>query len=497
MKISAQLIRKFRWQNRLFYLLFSLVIILAAMLSEKYQVVSDWTQNRQNSLNEKTLALLQLLQEPIRITSYTADKRIKKVVKRLISRYQQVYPHIQLTFIDPALNPQKTRQLGIRVEGELIIEIGERSEHLTELDESQLSNSILRLARQAKRRIYFVAGHGERRFNGQANFDLAHFSQQLQKQGFELSSIKLSEVSGIDPSNDVLVIAGPQVDYLAGEVEILLNMIERGTNLLWLLDPLKDSHSNQYLLGLEPLAERLGIELSEGVVVDTTTRTLQLERPDYAIIGDYVDHPITQSMQNLTLFPQAVALDPMLPEREVSESERKSSKQFSFDAFLLTIEQSWTETSEVKGTIHYDADEDTLGPLIIGVTQTRLIGGEEEEENGVQITPELDQENATSPADMLSNARKQRVVIVGDGDFLSNAFVGNGGNLELGLNIFNWLSRDEQLISIPVREKLDGQLNLSERQLMVIGFGFFLVLPLLFISTGLWIRLKRRKRESA
>jgi len=471
MDITSSLIKKYKWQNRLFYLLFSVVIVLAAMVSNKYQFISDWTANNQNSLNEKTIALLQLLEEPIIVRSYTADRQIKKVVKRLLERYQQKLPSIELEFIDPAQHPQQIRELGVKVEGELIIEMGGRIEHLTRLNESKLTNAIFRLARKSKRKIVFIEGHGERRAVGKANFDYGEFSQQLQKQGFEIVTNNLSQSMQMDSNNDVLVIAGPQSDFLNGEVQILLEYLERGVNLLWLLDPIKEGHQGQYLFALQPLAERLGLEIGEGVVVDTTTKRLQLERPDYAIITDYIQHPLTADMQGLTIFPQAVTLDPTL------EGDEKNLNRFSFDPFLLTIEQSWLETSEVTGTIHFDADEDSLGPLIIGITQSR------------ELTEQtaLDEDSPT--------VRKQRVVVIGDGDFISNAFVANGGNLSLGLNIFNWLSQDDKFVAIPAKEQQDSELDLSERQLMIIGFSFFMLLPVLLVLAGLMIRFKRRRRE--
>jgi len=484
MQITAELIKKFKWQNRLFYLLFSAVIILTAMLSYKYQYISDWTENSQNSLNEKTIALLQRLEEPIKITSYTNNNEIKKIVKRLIARYQFEYGEIQLDFIDPTQHPQQVRDLGIQVEGELIIEMAGRIEHLTQLNESKLTNSIFRLARQSQRKVLFIEGHGERKALGKANFDLGEFSQQLHKQGFEIASFKLTDSIPIDANNDVLIIAGPQADYLNGEVQVLLKYIEQGVNFLWLLEPLQDS--GQYLFGLAPLAERLGLEFNEGVVVDTSTRSLQLERPDYAIISDYINHPLTASMQSLTIFPQALAIDPI---REDKEDNNQTN--FSFEPILLTIEQSWVETSEVKGTIHYDADEDTLGPLIIGVSQTRKLNDNDTATNNDQTQPLQQSSISTQPL------TQQRVVVIGDGDFLSNAFVANGGNLELGLNIFNWLSQDDQFIAIPAKEQPDVELNFSETQLMVIGFVFFMLLPALFILIGLFIRFKRRKREMA
>ncbi len=90
--------------------------------------------------------------------------------------------------------------------------------------------------------------------------------------------------------------------------------------------------------------------------------------------------------------------------------------------------------------------------------------------------------------------REQRIVVVGDSNFLSNAYLGNGANAELGLNIFNWLSHDDQLISITATTASDIKLELSKLAQMFIGFGFLFVLPLLLIASGTFIWWRRRQR---
>ena len=89
---------------------------------------------------------------------------------------------------------------------------------------------------------------------------------------------------------------------------------------------------------------------------------------------------------------------------------------------------------------------------------------------------------------------EQRVIVIGDNDFLSNAYLGNGGNVELGLNLFNWLNHDDQFISITARTASDVNLELSKPAQLVIGFGFLVVLPLLLLGTGFTIWWRRRNR---
>ena len=84
--------------------------------------------------------------------------------------------------------------------------------------------------------------------------------------------------------------------------------------------------------------------------------------------------------------------------------------------------------------------------------------------------------------------------MIGDGDFLSNTYLGNAGNLDLGLNIVNWLSHDEDYIDIRIKSAPDTSLELGRIAQGVIGLGFLIGLPLLLLLTGAIIWLRRRRR---
>ena len=88
---------------------------------------------------------------------------------------------------------------------------------------------------------------------------------------------------------------------------------------------------------------------------------------------------------------------------------------------------------------------------------------------------------------------EQRVAVIGDGDFLSNAYLGNGGNLTLGMNLINWLSHDDRFIDIPVKTAPDRNLSFSPLAQGLIGFGWLVLLPLGLAATGAVIWWRRRR----
>ncbi|MEX0899302.1 MAG: DUF4350 domain-containing protein [Gammaproteobacteria bacterium] len=89
---------------------------------------------------------------------------------------------------------------------------------------------------------------------------------------------------------------------------------------------------------------------------------------------------------------------------------------------------------------------------------------------------------------------EQRVVVIGDGDFLANQYLNNGGNLELGLNAVNWLVTDDSQLDIALRSARDLSLTLSRNAYIAIGAGFLFVLPLVLVGVGVGVWRRRRRR---
>ncbi|MEN8167928.1 MAG: hypothetical protein ABFR65_10695, partial [Pseudomonadota bacterium] len=130
-----------------------------------------------------------------------------------------------------------------------------------------------------------------------------------------------------------------------------------------------------------------------------------------------------------------------------------------------TLARSWSETGPLRGESARNPDlEEQAGPLFIGYALSR---GEPEHE--------------------------QRVLVIGDGDFLSNSYLANAGNLDLGLALVRWLTADDQMLGIPAREILDRELRLSSLAKGIIGLGVLIVMPLLLLITGGIISWRRNR----
>ncbi len=446
-----------RLQTLLFVLLFLVVIGLLGWLSTRYAYEADWTASGRNTLSEASIALLREMPEEVRITAWAreAPPLLRRNIGDLVARYQRHKADIRLEFINPDREPQRARELGI-ADGELVIAFLNHEERLRDVSESGLTNALQRLARGGDRRLLFLAGHGERNPDGRADQDYQVWTEQLRSKGIDAARINLVEAPAILPEAIALVIAAPQSVLMPGEVAIISEHVERGGNLLWLAEPGDGLH------GLEPLAEYLGIRFEQGVVVDPTVSQVGsmlfgIDDPRVTLVANYPLHELTRGFDRNTLFPVAGAItigSPVIWETA---------------PVLRTLSGTWLESGEVMGTVTFDEGVDIPGPLTLGVALTRKI-------------------------DAAPEARTQRIFVVADSDFLSNGFLGLGGNLQLGFNIANWLASDDRFIDIPARTAPDLSLEFTPLTTAVIGFGFLLVLPAALLASGLVIWFRRRRR---
>ncbi|WP_420885736.1 Gldg family protein [Candidatus Reidiella endopervernicosa] len=221
------------------------------------------------------------------------------------------------------------------------------------------------------------------------------------------------------------------------------------------------AHRARQRVGTEELIDSLGITKLPGTLVDTNSSKLGIDNPAIVVVPDYPFHAVTSNFTALTLYPQSAAL------------EFEETNEWQGEPLITTLPGTWNETGTIEGTIAMDADEgEREGPFNLALALTRTMEGETT--NG--------------------ETTNQRAIVIGDGDFLSNSYLGNGGNLDLGLAMVEWLSHDDALITIRSRTASDTTLELSNTAMAVIGVGFLLVVPVGLLGVGLGIWLKRRKR---
>ena len=433
-----------------FVVLLVLLVAFLATLAHEHRVERDLTHTGRNTLSAPTLEVLRQLDAPVRITAYATSKDtrgddVHSRIEDFLRPYQRILPDMSLTIVDWRQQPRAAAAAGVRQEVELVVEYKRRTEHLTEFNEQAFANLLMRLARGSERLVLWLEGHGERRLDGTANHDLGDFGRQLFRKGFRTNSVNLALVQEVPANAALLVITTPQTSFSGAEIQKIRAYLEQGGNLLWLIDP-------EPLRGLQPLAEQLGLVLMPGVVVDPTAAKYSAS-PAFAVgtSAGYSPHAVTSTLYLNTMFPFS---------RQIGVIE---SDEWRVTPLVEVAPQGWVELGDPEGVPNFDKSREVPGPVTIAVSLERTV-----------------------------NDKSQRVIAVGNASFLSNAFLGNGGNLDLGINLINWLVGDDNLITIQPRPSPDSRLEISQLELYLIAGTALLVLPLAFMIAGLVIWWRRR-----
>ena len=301
MKLNRKLRLQLLLQNGLFVVLLLGLAAAIAWVTRDVKMQWDLTQGQRNTLSQASVDVLKQVTGPVKVTAYAtaqdAEGDVRKTVQTFLSPYQRAKKDFMLTFVDPREQPQKAQAAGVRMNGELVVEYNGRSEHLTNLTEQDLTNLLLRLARSSERQVMYLDGHGERKLDGRANHDLGDFGKQLAVKGFKIAALNLAIAQEVPDNVAVLIIAGPRVDLLPGEASKIRRWMEKGGNLLWLID-------NDSLHGLQALADELGLSLGPGTVVDPRAGGLKLPAT-FALATGYGQHRITENSTITSVFPYA------------------------------------------------------------------------------------------------------------------------------------------------------------------------------------------------
>ncbi|HET8551527.1 MAG TPA: GldG family protein [Gammaproteobacteria bacterium] len=479
MKITPKLKIGLRMQNLVFVVLLLAIAGALAYLTRTYVWQADWTAGGRNSLTDASVKLLKTLDGPVTITAFARDNgQLRDAIRRFIGKYQRADSKITLKFVNPDTEPARVRDLGITSNGELYVQYQGRSDKVSQLTEPALTNALLKIARASASKVVFLTGHGERSPKGHANFDYGQFAKALKAKGFKVATLNLTTSPKIPADTALLVIASPQANYLPGEVKLIQDYVAGGGNLLWMHDP-------GPLHGLAPLAKALDVHFMKGTIVDATSRLFGVQDVRWLVLAKYPPSEITRHLDIETLIPGATAVQPGPDEKWRATPFLKSR----------SLPRSWLESGKLEGEIKFDKDAgDQGGPLDIGITLARPLAALKKVAKAGTAKDKKDPSaKADPPAKADPSQGDQRVVVIGDGDFLANAYLGNGGNLDLGLNIFNWLSGNDNFIDINVPPAPDKHLVLSQVGQSLLGGGFLIALPLLLLLYGglIWFRRRR------
>lgn len=446
------------------------ILVVVNVFSYLYFTQIDLTSNKQFSISRQTVQILDDLDDQTRtitVTAIVADPATADDFNRLVERYQARTGNITVQRIDPQVDTLQLLGLAQRLElGQsiparaLVAEMGDRHEVIyTGFDEQALTEAIVKVMRAEERRVAFTTGHGEHDPEGGGERSYFSVGQQLEREGYAIETINLATITETLTAEtaDVLVVAGPRQPFLPDEASAVASYLAGGGSVLLLLDPGVDANLQAVLAPYE-------IQPHDDVVLQQSAFGLA---SSVVVQGDdYSFHTITKDLTELqSIFPGTRSLALGTP----MTTSLQSSPLIEIDSPAVWGE---TDLQSQSGETPVLGEDDIPPPLVLAATG--------EETAGAQDAPE---------------AGLGRIVVFGSSTFVADEVLrqlppGAVANFDLFLNAVNWLSLEEELVSIRPVEPDDRPVQPPSNPLVLLLTTAVLV-PLAVVGTGAYIYWRR------
>lgn len=431
----------------------------------------DLTASGQFTLSEQTKKILQGLDAPLRMIVFAQETDFSRFREKL-PEYGYVSKNVQIQYIDADKQPAQTKQYQVQSYGTVVLDYKGRTERVVSDQEQEITNGIIKVVTGKERKLYLIAGHGEHDTTSSERTGYSSLAAALRSDNFGVDKLVLAQQKDVPDDATVVVGAGPRTDYLPQEVEALRRYLRKGGKLLIMIDPPEKGADGQFT-NLSALLKEWAIEMGDNVVVDISG-VGQLLGTDASVpvaAIPYPAHPITQQFNLITAYPLARSMSPMTGVTGRSPQ-----------TFVETSPRSWAEIDIQRlmttGEVNLDtAKGDKQGPISIAAA----VSGE---------APDAKTPDGAKPGE--GQQPEARVAAVGDSDFAANYALGIQGNRDLFLNTVNWLSQQENLISIRPKEPEDRRITLTADQQRRIFWLSLVIIPGAVLAGGVYTWWRRR-----
>lgn len=439
--------------NRMLYSRFILILTLVLSLSLVYLANHyfwqiDLTQNKRNSLSEQSITLLQQMVAPVEVIVFAAKDdvtngdKFRQGVVDFFGRYQRVKPNISLRVLSAQENPSLAREENITVDGEMVVKYSQQSMHIVPpLNEERFTNLLLKLSRAENRHIALVTGSQP---SGQVAADANNpLKKTLSSQGYTIINIA-DRVQDYSEEKLGALIVNDATPIDQNQATILSQYIADGGNMLWMVG--NHAHEN-----FAPIINQLGLRVIAKPVQQHSGDDIAGSEV-YA--NYYAQHPITQQFSMKVAFSEVYAIDGK-PAHNQGWGVRP----------LVLVASGQAQLPEPVSDEGY-AHETMPKTHEVALVYERKVKG-----------------------------KVQRIVVIGDTQFLSQRSLGKAANKQFLANIMQWLTFDAIKLAIKPKRLKDVNLIMPEQSILpkMIGYTVQYAIPLLMVTLTFYIIHRRRK----
>jgi len=414
----------------------------------------DLTPNQSYSLSDQSRRLLKELNQDVTIYVFDRERAFRER-RDLLGNYSAATHRISIRYVDPDRQPSLAKQFNVRTYGTIVLASGDRHLEAQSASEEGVTNALIRLLKGQKTAC-FIQGHGERDIENTENSGYDRIRKQLESESYVVKTHLLMQKLEIPSDCSLVIVAGPRNDFLAAEVEAIKKYVSEGGRLLMLLDP------GVVLENLAKLLSEWNVTLRNDIVIDLNPiAQIFGAEPAMPLIIKYGSSPIVRPLARVaTLFPYSRSL--AVGANSKAGVTAESLCETSSDSYGVAD----FDPRARRLSVRYREGKDFKGPLSLAVAGSVRGEGEKKAEG--------------------------RFVVTGSSSLAANAYLGFQGNRDLVMNMANWLSAAEDLISVRPKPPQTHQLNLTTSHMRRIFYLGVLGMPGLVVLAGVAVWWRHR-----
>ncbi len=499
------------------------ILGLINFLGTRYHLRTDLTETQLFTIAPQSRELVRSLKQPVKV--WVFDGTQNPLDRELLENYRRQSSKFNFEYVDPQARPGLADKFAVKDRGAVYLESQDKRQMVQvvndqeRLSEVRLTNRLQQITGSTQPQIYFLQGHGEHQLTG-GEGAMSQAVQALGDKSYTTSPLNLAQMSSVPQNAAVVVEAGSKRALFEGEVTALQDYLNRGGNLLLMIDPNTDPK-------LDSLLADWGVKLDNRLAVDVAG--IEALGPAVPVVTEYGKHPITKEFGNgISFYPLARAVDTN-PVAGVEATPLLITKPYP---------QSWAASDQKSEKLEFHAGSDRKGPLTLGVALKRKLTNISNPSPSPAATPtptaspktatptpkltappktqtqpsptppvtptpkptalpKIQTPPPSSPTPVQTFRRnvssppptESRMVVLGNSDFATDGLFGQQLNGDVFLNSVTWLSQqDQQPLSIRPKEAKNRHINLTTAQASLLALSSLLVLPLLGLTaaTVLW-----------
>jgi ABC-type uncharacterized transport system involved in gliding motility auxiliary subunit len=446
----------------IYSVIFVAILIAVNYISNGHHRRLDMSAERVYSLSSQSVNVVKNLQKPLKMYGFFAGGD-NPTARELFEEYAYASPKVTFQMVDPDRNPELAERYKVSALGTTHLQYGGDDgggTNVNEMTEEAITNAIIRVSKATKKTVCFLDGHGEGDpddATGQNGYGT--LKTGLEGEGFQIRKLVLATQASVPDDCTIVAIAGPVKPLDPHEIDALGKYLDNGGRaLITFRAPRPNNEVDES--GLTKLVGQWGVDAGNDIVVDQVTRLFAAPALGVSpLVQNYGTHPITKDFKERTIFPMARSVTPAAKPKEGA----------TVTPLAMTGDPSWAET-DIDGIFKRQEAKldaaDKRGPIdVADAIQTQSKEGA---------------------------GKETRIVVLGSTDAGNNQFIGQLFNRDLFVNSADWLSGEENQISIRPRQLRSSRFRLTADQFTIVFILSVLLLPELLLIAGIVVWWERR-----